>query len=164
LDSGLAAIIQASAPIFSVGFAAVFFRSERSTGLRLVGVLLGFVGVALLVGAQPSGDVLAALAVVLAAGCYALGILYMGARLAGGCRLRRAVPRRADRGLGARRAGADPRRRRARERHPGPATPRARMIRRARPDDVDFLVELYADPDVRPFLAAGADLSREAVE
>ena len=37
------------------------------------------------------------------------------------------------------------------------------MIRRARPDDVDFLVELYADPEVRPFLAAGADLSREAV-
>jgi len=83
LDSGLAAIIQASAPIFSVGFAAVFFHSERSTGLRLVGVLLGFVGVALLVGAQPSGDVLAALAVVLAAACYALGILYMGAHLAG---------------------------------------------------------------------------------
>jgi drug/metabolite transporter (DMT)-like permease len=82
LDSGLAAIIQASAPIFSVLFAALFFRSERSTGLRLVGVLVGFVGVALLVGAQPSGDVLAALAVVLTAACYALGILYMGARLA----------------------------------------------------------------------------------
>jgi drug/metabolite transporter (DMT)-like permease len=83
LDSGLAAIIQASAPIFSVLFAALFFRSERSTGLRLVGVLVGFVGVALLVGAQPSGDVLAALAVVLTAACYALGILYMGARRAG---------------------------------------------------------------------------------
>ena len=81
LDSGLAAIIQASAPIFSVVFAALFFRSERSTGLRLVGVLVGFVGVALLVSAQPSGDVLAALAVVLTAACYALGILYMGARL-----------------------------------------------------------------------------------
>ena len=37
------------------------------------------------------------------------------------------------------------------------------MIRRARPDDVDFLVELYADPEVRPFLAAGADFSRETV-
>jgi RimJ/RimL family protein N-acetyltransferase len=37
------------------------------------------------------------------------------------------------------------------------------VIRRARPDDVDFLVELYADPDVRPFLAAGGDFSREAV-
>jgi RimJ/RimL family protein N-acetyltransferase len=37
------------------------------------------------------------------------------------------------------------------------------VIRRARVDDVDFLVELYAEPDVRPFLAAGADLSREAI-
>ena len=83
LDSGLAAIIQASAPIFVALLAAVFFREERSTGLRLVGVLVGFVGVALLVGAQPSGDVLAALAVVLMAACYAFGILYMSRRLAG---------------------------------------------------------------------------------
>jgi drug/metabolite transporter (DMT)-like permease len=83
LDSGLAAIIQASAPIFSVLFAALFFRSERSTGLRLVGVLVGFVGVALLVGAQPSGDVLAALAVVLPAACAALGIRAGAARPAG---------------------------------------------------------------------------------
>ena len=37
------------------------------------------------------------------------------------------------------------------------------MIRRARADDVGFLVELYADPAVRPFLAASADFSREAV-
>ena len=37
------------------------------------------------------------------------------------------------------------------------------MIRRARADDVDFLVELYADPEVRPFLAAGADFSRDSV-
>jgi RimJ/RimL family protein N-acetyltransferase len=36
-------------------------------------------------------------------------------------------------------------------------------IRRARPDDVDFLVELYADPDVRPFLAGGHDFGRESV-
>jgi RimJ/RimL family protein N-acetyltransferase len=37
------------------------------------------------------------------------------------------------------------------------------MIRRAHEHDVDFLVELYADPEVRPFLAASADFSREAV-
>jgi RimJ/RimL family protein N-acetyltransferase len=37
------------------------------------------------------------------------------------------------------------------------------VIRRARPDDVDFLVELYADEDVRPFLAVGADFSPAAV-
>ncbi len=37
------------------------------------------------------------------------------------------------------------------------------MIRRARLDDVDFLVELYAHPEVRPFLAARHDFGRETV-
>jgi RimJ/RimL family protein N-acetyltransferase len=37
------------------------------------------------------------------------------------------------------------------------------MIRRACPDDVDFLVDLYAHPEVRPYLAGGADLSRETI-
>jgi drug/metabolite transporter (DMT)-like permease len=81
LDSGLAAIIQASAPIFGAVLAVFFFHQERSTGLRLAGVLTGFVGVALLVSAQPSGDVVAALAVVVTAACYAIGIFYSGARL-----------------------------------------------------------------------------------
>jgi drug/metabolite transporter (DMT)-like permease len=81
IDSGLAAIIQAAAPIFVALFAFVAFHDQRSTGQRLVGVLVGFVGVALLVGAQPSGDLLAALAVVFTAACYAAGILYTGGRL-----------------------------------------------------------------------------------
>jgi drug/metabolite transporter (DMT)-like permease len=81
IDSGLAAIIQAAAPIFTALFAFVAFHDQRSTGLRLVGVLVGFVGVALLVGAQPEGDLLAALAVVFTAVCYAAGILYTGRRL-----------------------------------------------------------------------------------
>jgi RimJ/RimL family protein N-acetyltransferase len=37
------------------------------------------------------------------------------------------------------------------------------LIRRARADDVGFLVALYADPDVRPYLAASADFSPAAV-
>jgi RimJ/RimL family protein N-acetyltransferase len=36
-------------------------------------------------------------------------------------------------------------------------------IRPAGADDVDFLVELYADEDVRPFLAAAGRYDREAV-
>lgn len=36
-------------------------------------------------------------------------------------------------------------------------------IRPARADDVDFLVELYADEDVRPFLAAAGSYDREGV-
>src|SRR5437867_684774 len=62
IDSGLAAVIQASAPLFTALLALRFSRSEVVTGGRLVGLLVGFGGVALLVGAQPSGNVLAALA------------------------------------------------------------------------------------------------------
>jgi len=36
-------------------------------------------------------------------------------------------------------------------------------IRRAEPDDLDFLADLYADEDVRPFLAAAGSYDREGV-
>jgi len=73
IDSGLASIIQASVPIFNALLAFGFFHSERVTGGRLAGVALGFVGVAVLVGAQPHAKVLGALAVVGMALCYAAG-------------------------------------------------------------------------------------------
>src|SRR5215467_12209857 len=61
IDSGLASILQASVPIFNALIAFVAFREVRVTGSRLVGVSVGFIGVALLVGAQPEGKVLGAL-------------------------------------------------------------------------------------------------------
>src|SRR5881227_2712888 len=73
IDSGLASIIQGGVPIFNAALSFVFFREVRVTGLRLVGIAIGFVGVALLVGAQPSGKVLGALAVVGMALCYGAG-------------------------------------------------------------------------------------------
>src|SRR4051794_24101235 len=73
IQSGLASIIQAAVPIFNAALAFVFFREMRVTGLRLVGVAVGFVGVALLVGAQPEGKLLGALAVVGMALCYGAG-------------------------------------------------------------------------------------------
>jgi drug/metabolite transporter (DMT)-like permease len=73
IDSGLASIIQASVPIFNALLAFGFFHDERVTGSRLLGVAVGFVGVALLVGAQPQAKVLGALAVVGMATCYAAG-------------------------------------------------------------------------------------------
>jgi drug/metabolite transporter (DMT)-like permease len=82
LDSGLAAVLQASAPLFTALLAFGFSRGDRIGGARLVGVLVGFLGVMLLVGAQPSGDVLSALAVLLTASCYAAAALYAGSRLA----------------------------------------------------------------------------------
>src|SRR5438105_7187472 len=78
IDSGLASIIQAAVPIFNAVVAYGFFRDVRVTGLRLVGVAIGFVGVALLVGAQPHGKVYGALAVVGMALCYAVGQLLAG--------------------------------------------------------------------------------------
>jgi drug/metabolite transporter (DMT)-like permease len=81
IDSGLASIIQASVPIFIALIAFAFFHEVRVTGLRLVGIAVGFVGVALLVGAQPSGKVLGALAVVGMALCYAVGGLLTGRHL-----------------------------------------------------------------------------------
>jgi drug/metabolite transporter (DMT)-like permease len=83
IDSGLAAIIQAAVPIFMALFAFGFFPDERVAGLRLAGLLAGFVGVAVLVGAQPQGQVLGALAVVGMATCYALGGLLAGRFLRG---------------------------------------------------------------------------------
>jgi drug/metabolite transporter (DMT)-like permease len=77
IDSGLASIIQGGVPIFNAVIAFAFFRESRVAGLRLVGIAVGFVGVALLVGAQPSGKVLGALAVVGMALCYAIGGLLM---------------------------------------------------------------------------------------
>src|SRR3954447_2025116 len=81
IDSGLASIIQAAVPIFNALIAFVAFREVRVTGSRLVGVAVGFVGVALLVGAQPEGKVLGALAIVGMAFCYGLGGLLAGRHL-----------------------------------------------------------------------------------
>ena len=81
LDSGLAGVLQASMPLFTAVLVYSFSRNDRVTGLRLVGVVVGFFGVLLLVGAQPRGDVLSALAVLLTAFLYAASSVYAGARL-----------------------------------------------------------------------------------
>jgi drug/metabolite transporter (DMT)-like permease len=83
IDSGLASIIQGAVPIFNALLAFAFFREERVGGFRFVGLVIGFVGVALLVSAQPNGKLLGALAVVAMALCYAIGTLIAGRYLRG---------------------------------------------------------------------------------
>ncbi len=78
LDSGLTAVIQAAAPIFTVVLALRIDATQRVTGLRLVGIVTGFVGVALLVGVQRGGDLLGAVAVIGTALCYAASVLFAG--------------------------------------------------------------------------------------
>jgi drug/metabolite transporter (DMT)-like permease len=79
VDSGVAAIANASVPIFVALLAVKFNPGERSTGLKLAGILIGLVGVGILAGVHPEGGgwaVLGTLAVVLASFSYACGGLY----------------------------------------------------------------------------------------
>jgi drug/metabolite transporter (DMT)-like permease len=79
IDSGVAAIANASVPIFVALLAIKFNQGERSSGLKLGGILIGIVGVGVLAGVHPAGGawgVLGTLAVVLASLSYASGGLY----------------------------------------------------------------------------------------
>jgi drug/metabolite transporter (DMT)-like permease len=84
IDSGTAAIANAPVPIFVALLALKFRASERVNGLRLVGILMGFVGIAVLVGFSPESGwwpIVGTLAVVAAAFCYASANLFAQARL-----------------------------------------------------------------------------------
>jgi drug/metabolite transporter (DMT)-like permease len=86
IDSGLAAIFNASAPLFTALLALSLDRTQKVTGLRLVGLVLGFAGIVALVGFEPNGGeraVAGSLAVIGAAVCYALGALYTGRHFGG---------------------------------------------------------------------------------
>jgi drug/metabolite transporter (DMT)-like permease len=79
IDSGIAAIANASLPIFVVLLAIRFRPSERVTGFRLAGLAAGFLGVAVLTGGEVDGSwsgVAGTLAVVTASLLYATGALY----------------------------------------------------------------------------------------
>jgi drug/metabolite transporter (DMT)-like permease len=78
ITSSLAALLIASDPLFIVVLALAFDASERPGGLRLIGLILGLVGVAVLFGLDVGGDALGVVggAMVLgAAVCYAVSAL-----------------------------------------------------------------------------------------
>ncbi|MGH2970535.1 MAG: DMT family transporter [Gaiellaceae bacterium] len=87
VDSGTAAVANSSVPIFLALLAFFFVPSERSTGWRLVGVLLGLAGVAILAGVHPQGGwhgTIGIGAVVVASISYAAANLYAGRRISAG--------------------------------------------------------------------------------
>ena len=87
VDSGVAAVANASVPIFVAVLAFCFVPSERSTGMRLVGVGVGLAGVAILAGVHPAGGWNGAIgtgAIVLASMSYAAANLYAGRRMRAG--------------------------------------------------------------------------------
>jgi len=75
IASGLASILNATTPLFTVIVAGILLADERTTPMKLVGVIIGFVGVILMIGPSAlSGfgtDILAQIAVLGAAMSYA---------------------------------------------------------------------------------------------
>jgi drug/metabolite transporter (DMT)-like permease len=80
IGSGLASILNATTPLFTVLLAHWLTRDERLTPTRLIGVVCGLVGVAVMIGPQALEhlglDVLAQLAVVAAAMAYAFAGIF----------------------------------------------------------------------------------------
>lgn len=80
INSGLAAILIAMTPLFTVLIALVWTREEQLSPVRSLGVVLGFLGVAVAVNIFQlslfSASAQAQGAVLLAASCYAFSALY----------------------------------------------------------------------------------------
>jgi drug/metabolite transporter (DMT)-like permease len=84
IDSGVAAIANATMPIFIAMLAPLLLPAESVTGIRLVGFMLGLGGVAVLAGGQPSSDwwfVAGTLAVVASSISYAVSSFWAQRRL-----------------------------------------------------------------------------------
>ncbi len=84
VSSGLAAVLIAAAPLFVALLAIRFDPEEKATGRRLVGLVVGLAGVAVLMGIDVAGEtdeLLGALAILVAAFGYAVGPMTLKAKL-----------------------------------------------------------------------------------
>ena len=86
VDSGTAAVLNSLTPIFSLLIAGIALRVEPVTALRVIGLLLGFVGAALLASRElelraDASGLIGAMAVVVAAFSYAVGASYARHRI-----------------------------------------------------------------------------------
>jgi drug/metabolite transporter (DMT)-like permease len=80
VGSAVAAVLTAPVPLFVIPFAALLLPDERMTVTKVVGVVIGLIGVAVLVGFDPAdlanGNLFAELLLVGAAISYAMGGVY----------------------------------------------------------------------------------------
>jgi drug/metabolite transporter (DMT)-like permease len=84
VSSSLAAILIAAVPLIIAVLAVRFDPSERVTGRRLVGLLIGFAGVIALVGIDVAGrsdELIGALMILLAAVGYSIGPMTLSAKM-----------------------------------------------------------------------------------
>ncbi|MEM9781288.1 MAG: DMT family transporter [Pseudomonadota bacterium] len=88
IDSGLAGILMTTVPFFVLPLGHVFVAGERMTLQKTLGFIVGFTGVAVLIGPEALGDLGAGGRVALLAQCACLGVAIcyaagsIGARLA----------------------------------------------------------------------------------
>lgn len=75
ISSGLASILNATVPLFTMVIAASFVEDEKFTLTRVIGLLVGFFGVFVLssnnLNNVPTGEIIGVAAMLLAAICYA---------------------------------------------------------------------------------------------
>lgn len=79
IASGLASILNAATPIFTVVVAGLLLPDERATPLKLTGVMVGFIGVVVMIGLpalEGDGSLIAQAAVIAATLSYACAGVY----------------------------------------------------------------------------------------
>jgi drug/metabolite transporter (DMT)-like permease len=79
IASGLASILNATTPLFTVIVAGILLSDERATPLKLLGVAVGFIGVVVMIGTPAIGEgdsTLAQVAIMVAALSYAFAGVY----------------------------------------------------------------------------------------
>jgi len=85
IDTGIASVLNSTMPLWTAVFASIFLVDEHLTPLTVLGLLVGFGGVAVLSGGDLTSlrqaGLLGHLAVVGAAACYGAGAVFARARL-----------------------------------------------------------------------------------
>jgi drug/metabolite transporter (DMT)-like permease len=85
IDTGVTSVLNSTMPLWTALFASIFLVDEHLTPLTVVGLLVGFGGVAVLSGGDLASlrqaGLLGHLAVVGAAACYGVGAVFARARL-----------------------------------------------------------------------------------
>jgi drug/metabolite transporter (DMT)-like permease len=80
ISTGLASILNATTPLWGVVAAHFLTRDEKATPARVIGVLFGVAGIAVMIGVDAlkgmSSGILAQIACLIATLCYALGSIY----------------------------------------------------------------------------------------
>jgi drug/metabolite transporter (DMT)-like permease len=87
IDSGLAAILNGTTPLFTLILAHLFTRDDRLTPTKAVGTMIGFGGLLVLIGPSLMAGIRATtwglLAVTVASVCYGVAIIYSRRHLRG---------------------------------------------------------------------------------